>query len=1522
VSRTVGDLLLRIGADQAAFQTLRDQLQGGRESVADFVKATEALSLNFDRAFTAPLEHAAEALVEFANQFQEASNILIRNTGAMGDELAKLDESVRTVLGHVDETSTEVATTVALLASRFSLTGEELDHLSEKMLDFAQATGGDVNGTVSETVKIFSQWSVATADQVDKLNELMRVAQASATPVIEIEQSLAQFGPALREAGIGFDQAALMIGNLAKSGVDLAPTLGGIQKALGALGKAGLQDPLEGLQLLADKIKNATSEGQAFGIGASAFGKGAASMVEAIRSGKLSFDDFAGSLKLSDNEISKVADTVKTLGETWNEVWNKISLAFKPFADALASAIRDLLKAAEPLIAWVKGIGESFAQLDPVTKNIIIGFAALIASIGPLAGIIAAAGFAFETFMGVMAPFAAIVSGPLLVPGLIAIGVAIAAWAIYEAVTKISKLRTELESLYDLQSRGVVATADQADQIKLLTGVIDKYNSSLDRAKSGAKQIEVSPFTPGGQALTPTEYLKALQQAVDGIGGVSAGLKGMKAAIADVDTSFAASGSKINLSIDTIGATQTRAGDAARKWSAATSGAVDQVLEKFSAMKQVEEQIKKLQEVVGAESLPIKKLQLEDLQRRAFAPTQQDADNQWLAYFDEVIKLNRAAAIQSSDDTLEAAANLRTKLKEAGMDTQQAFSLLGVTSQADIDRQVEEVNVAYARIYQSQSATDGDRTRALIANREKVIALWRQTGQQIADDDILTLEKMKAEWAAATQDIGRALSTLGISSVDQVENNLSVVSAALDKIRESVEAGKATQLDADNAEIASLQKKAQQFAAIGKAMSDEETARLAQLLAQRQQATFTTQSAFQFFGIPSQQDFDNTIGTIEAAYRKIAESGVASEQQLNAARAGELQKMIDEYRKAGRTVTDDMLTEWKDRTAAAQRAALDIDQAFKILGTVSTTDATNQIKLLDAAFDKLANDASVSAGQLQAALVSKLQGTIDELRKAGTAASDELVHQLDQAKVKLQQVTMNIDDAYKQLGVQSLQSIRDSAELAKTALDKINADTKASLYDRLQAQIAYNEDQFKLQVASGQQVDEFLRAQNTIAKQRIQEALSDQQNIYLAFAQVIKNVYGAIQNDIADVILGAKTMGQAFQDIAQQIEKALVQFVINKLLLTQKTLDQLTDTLLGFLKDLVGDWSTSGGLPNIPGGPGPGGGGGGGTGGGTGGGGIGGATGGGLLGKLSDLTNVLSLIVNVISSIVQGIQGARQITLLGRIEESTRRADIALEQGPESISEKIKAYLPMLQGLLDYMWNFQSTILTGMSSDLDGIASDVNASYWKLVDILAAIRAGGKSGGSASADNQPLPGALIPVIPPDVSSEFKSTMTAWSNAYSDMAQSANKLSEAIPVALGAVYSVAASTTQAATAVTEAVAAIETVSSVAGVMALAEALGPSAPGPSGTPSLGPLALAEPIVAPAVTAYIEQSQGGPLAVPSPYGLRAVPEIATPGGSVVIQTTVSQPVVLDNPTLRNLMSEMQRMFNDSLRQAGLMR
>ena len=148
----------------------------------------------------------------------------------------------------------------------------------------------------------------ATDDQIgQKLTNLLNISKAAGVPLTQLLGPHAnQFGPALREMGLGLDQAAELMGSLdqARATTRRPRFIMALRTEMTRLAKEGVPDVAASMDTWVESIKNAATDTDALSIAGKGGARNATSLVEAIRSGAIDLNNFSGKLQVSTNSIN------------------------------------------------------------------------------------------------------------------------------------------------------------------------------------------------------------------------------------------------------------------------------------------------------------------------------------------------------------------------------------------------------------------------------------------------------------------------------------------------------------------------------------------------------------------------------------------------------------------------------------------------------------------------------------------------------------------------------------------------------------------------------------------------------------------------------------------------------------------------------------------------------------------------------------------------------------------------------------------------------------------------------------------------------------------------------------------------------------------------------------------------------------------------------------------------------------------------------------------------------------------
>lgn len=418
---------------------------------------------------------AGKALIDVGNDFKAAQNTIRIGTGATGQDLQDLYSTMKDVYKSVPTTLEDASNVIADYNTRLGLTGTALQGLSTQAIQVSKMLGEDVTSVVEESSQAFQQWHLSSEQMGDAMDYIFKVSQSTGVGFTQLMSNMQQYGAQLQELGYSFEDAASLMGQLDKAGVNTNEVLAAMKKSVTAMAKEG-KSASQGMKEYTDAIKNAGTETEAVSIAAQVFGTRAAStMSAAIRNGTLDVEGLTAALKSSSETINSAAWDTYTFADKWQLVKQNLETAIEPLAtslvDALAAAmpyITDVVQDLAPKIEeWAANLGP---QIQDFAENKLPG---LVEGVGELA-----------TNVGDVISWLVdnwdIIStvGPVIAIAAVAIG------PLSSAISGISGLLGGV-------SNGIGGVANS----------MSSFGSTASTAASGATAASSSFSTLGGQAL-------------------------------------------------------------------------------------------------------------------------------------------------------------------------------------------------------------------------------------------------------------------------------------------------------------------------------------------------------------------------------------------------------------------------------------------------------------------------------------------------------------------------------------------------------------------------------------------------------------------------------------------------------------------------------------------------------------------------------------------------------------------------------------------------------------------------------------------------------------------------------------------------------------------------------------------------------------------------------------------------------------------------------------------------------------
>jgi TP901 family phage tail tape measure protein len=377
----VATLIVRITSDLAQFNA-------GMSKASTRLAATStkwaSMGKSLTKGLTLPILAVGGIAVAAAMDVGKGMRIIQQRTGETGKAAESLGKSFKTVLKTVPESAEKVAEAMSQLRIKTGLVGKPLEDLTTQLLNLARITKSDVVETSTNAAKVFNNWAIATKDQGKALDYLYGVTTKTGIPINSLMGDLTRFGPQLRGVGFSFEASAALIGTFDKAGLQTSKVMMGLNAGLSKLAKAG-KDPAVEFPKLITQIKNAGSASEATRLSVELFGtRGGPAMADAIRSGKVNFEDLIKTLKKTPISINKTAKETMTLGDRFKILKNKVSLALQPLGKGIMDAIKSILPIFSKLATVVGWIATAFSKIPGPIRTAIVIFLLMLAAVGPV----------------------------------------------------------------------------------------------------------------------------------------------------------------------------------------------------------------------------------------------------------------------------------------------------------------------------------------------------------------------------------------------------------------------------------------------------------------------------------------------------------------------------------------------------------------------------------------------------------------------------------------------------------------------------------------------------------------------------------------------------------------------------------------------------------------------------------------------------------------------------------------------------------------------------------------------------------------------------------------------------------------------------------------------------------------------------------------------------------------------------------------------------------------------------------
>lgn len=383
---------------------------GKMQALGDNIKT---VGENLTKYVTGPIMAIGAGSIASWKEIDDALDTVTKKTGATGDTLAEMQGQVKDIATSIPVSFEDAGTAIGEVNTRFGLTGEELQNLSEDFLKFAEINDTDVNNSIDTIQSAMAAFGTDTEKASQVLDLFTAAGQQTGVPIEQLGETVKKNAVALQEMGFGLEDSVMFLAELDKNGVDSQTTLSGLKAALKNATKEGI--PMnEALAQIQESLKGAKSDTEAAQLATELFGSKAGTAIsEYVRNGQIDFESLGGSLEqysgLVTQTYEETQDPMDQLTTTLNEIKEigfDIAEAGAPMLAEALGVVRDV----------VQDLKDKWESLTPDQQEMIIQFALVAAAVGPLLMVL---GSVVSTIGSL------IIFGPVLVGAIGAVGSAL-----------------------------------------------------------------------------------------------------------------------------------------------------------------------------------------------------------------------------------------------------------------------------------------------------------------------------------------------------------------------------------------------------------------------------------------------------------------------------------------------------------------------------------------------------------------------------------------------------------------------------------------------------------------------------------------------------------------------------------------------------------------------------------------------------------------------------------------------------------------------------------------------------------------------------------------------------------------------------------------------------------------------------------------------------------------------------------------------------------------------------------------
>jgi len=458
----VGRMFIRLGLELEEFSNGLQQVEQELEKRA---MAFGKLGIGLSAALTAPLAGLASEGLSTLASFEKEMNKVSAVGGIFGEDLKKLTAQAMMLGDTTVYSSKQAAAAMGELAAA-GFKSNEVYSAMPGVLSLAAVEGMKIGDAAKIAAAAINQFGFEAKDMGMIADTMAATSSASATSVQALGNSFQYIGSVSRTTNQSFKDISAALGALAQAGRTGESAGTALRSML-----MSLQDPSKrgtaALKALKESVYEANGQLKPMGElirilqplmddaqkGIAIFGKRWSDVSALLQDGGKNFYAISKGLEDVTGSSKKAADIMQQgLAGAFEKLTSSLEGVNLRIGKILAPIAMELMKMATAVSDAVSKSLDEFVKLDPMIQNAVLGFAALLAALGPvslaIAGFYAALATLATTLPAVTAMFGAGGAGlAAMATAGTAVGVALAGWELYKIYKDLVELKDSVQAL-------------------------------------------------------------------------------------------------------------------------------------------------------------------------------------------------------------------------------------------------------------------------------------------------------------------------------------------------------------------------------------------------------------------------------------------------------------------------------------------------------------------------------------------------------------------------------------------------------------------------------------------------------------------------------------------------------------------------------------------------------------------------------------------------------------------------------------------------------------------------------------------------------------------------------------------------------------------------------------------------------------------------------------------------------------------------------------------------------------------